>query len=278
MKKIIAAFDGLRFSDSTLQYAIHLAEKSNAHLVGVFLQEATQLGYAVYATLVSQTLSGNQVVKEIDKTDAATIDKAIETFESKCKKAGINYSVHRSKKSAPEELIHESIFADLLVIDAWETFSYIETNLPEWFVQNILHHAQCPVMVVPKKFNPIKRTVLLYDGSNSAMHAIKMYNYIVPGTASEEIKLLCAKSGSSSLHLPDNKLLKEWMKRHYSKIDYHVLKGDEKEIVTILKNEVPGTLVVAGAYNRSNFSMWFHKSIADLLIHEIKAPIFIAHA
>ena len=36
MKKIIAAFDGLKFSKSTRDYAIQIAKENNAHLVGVF--------------------------------------------------------------------------------------------------------------------------------------------------------------------------------------------------------------------------------------------------
>jgi nucleotide-binding universal stress UspA family protein len=67
------------------------------------------------------------------------------------------------------------------------------------------------------------------------------------------------------------------MKRHYHRVTYQVLDGYEKDIATMLKTEDPGTLVITGAYHRSNLSMWFHKSLADLLMREVKAPLFIAH-
>ena len=38
MKKISAVFDGLKFADSTLAYAIKLAESSKTLLSGVFLE------------------------------------------------------------------------------------------------------------------------------------------------------------------------------------------------------------------------------------------------
>jgi hypothetical protein len=41
MKKIISAFDGLKFSNSTMQHAIHIAKQSNAHLVAAFLDDFT---------------------------------------------------------------------------------------------------------------------------------------------------------------------------------------------------------------------------------------------
>lgn len=277
MKKIIAAFDSLGFSESTLQYAISLTKQHDAHLVGVFLQESTRIGYAVYATIVKQADSGKSIFDEIDNADKVTINNAITEFESGCRKAKINYSIHKDKKNALEELLHETAFADLLVIDAWETFSYIENNLPGWFIKNVLHDAQCPVLVVPKKFNPIKKLILLYDGRPSSIQAIKMFNYILPEMSNLETKLLSAKKDNSTLHLPDNKLMKEWMKRHYQNVTYQVLKGHEKEIAKILSHEGPDILVIAGAYHRSSLSMWFHKSLADLLLRETNAPVFITH-
>ena len=38
MKKFVAAFDGLNFSESTLEYAVEIAKGAKAHLVGVFFR------------------------------------------------------------------------------------------------------------------------------------------------------------------------------------------------------------------------------------------------
>lgn len=278
MNKIIAAFDGIRFSESTLQYTVYLAKQYNAHVTGVFLREATRLGYAVYATIVRQSPSGKDIFDEIDRSDKIALDNAIAAFESACSKAKLSYNIHLDKRSALQELLHETAFADLLVIDAWETFSYVEADMPGWFIKNILHEAQCPVLVVPGDFSPVNQTALLYDGSPSSIYAIKMFNYILPGMKDRNTKVLYAKNENTSQHLPDDKLLREWMGKHYTNVTYKVLEGGEKGIARMLVKEGDGTLVVAGSYNRSNLSMWFHKSLADLLLKGSKAPVFIAHS
>lgn len=278
MNKIIAAFDGLRFSESTMQYAIYLAQRHHAHITGVFLKESTSLGFAVYETIVTQSTSGRNLFDEIDKTDAAETNKAVETFSAACSAAGINYNIHRDRKDAVKELIHETVFADLLVVDAWETFSYISSGMPGWFIKNVLHEAHCPIILPPKNFKPLTKIILLYDGTPSSVHAIKMCNYILPELKRLPAELLSATNDPSSSHLPDNKLLREWVKRHYPDISYKVLKGNRTEIITALKSEEPGALVVAGAYHRSTLSMWFHESLADLLVRETRMPVFIAHA
>lgn len=41
MKKIIAAFDGLKYSESTRDYAIYLTKQTNTHLIGIFMDDPT---------------------------------------------------------------------------------------------------------------------------------------------------------------------------------------------------------------------------------------------
>lgn len=276
MEKIIAAFDGLNMSESTIQYAVYIAKRTNAQIIGVFLREFTQLGYAVYATLEEHG-SGKNIFDEINRTDQLSLDKSAELFKTICEENQVSYKIHKDKGNTLEELIHESIFADLLIIDAWETFSYIENDLPAWFVKNILHDAQCPVLVVPKKFRPIKKVVFLYDGSPSSVHAIKMFRYTMREMKNMKMELICFSDDSQKIHFPDNKLIKEWMNNHFPQADFTLEKGKDYDIPALLSNNDTNSLIVAGSYHRSRLSMWVHKSLADLLIRDAAVPIFISH-
>jgi hypothetical protein len=278
MRKIIAAFDGLRYSESTTDYALFLAQQAQADLAGVFLTESTRLSYSIYETLVEQSIPGKATVDAITKSDSEVMNESVKAFERSCQAAKISYLVHRDPKNAIKELLHETLFADLLTLDRGETFSYLEGSEPAGFIRQVLHDSKCPVVVVPHKFVPIKKVALLYDGSPSSIFAMKMFNYVLPSMSSLETKLLCAKDALSAQHLPDNKLIKEWMKRHFPNATTKVLRGEEKELVTALTSEGPGLLIVAGVYHRSTVSMWLHKSLADSLINEIDAPVFAAHS
>jgi len=277
MKKIIAAFDGLRFSNSTMEYAIFLAQQSNASLSGIFLSENTRLGYAIYETVIKQSLSGESILDEISETDTEIINDSIHAFESACQTAGIKYNVRSDKHYTANDLLHETIFADLLVIDADETFSYLERAVPSGLVKNILQNTFCPVIAVPLKFIRITEIAFLYDGSAASVNAIKMFDYTLPGMKKLKTKLFYAKPKNDPSFLPDNRLLKEWMKKHFPKAQYKVFVGSEIEIIEALAAENPGILIVSGAYNRKNISMWLRHSFADKCLSELKAPVFIAH-
>ncbi len=68
------------------------------------------------------------------------------------------------------------------------------------------------------------------------------------------------------------------MKSHFSEVVYIVLKGlPEEEIIKHLKKNKLNSLVVLGAYRRSRVSRWFRESMADVLMKQLKLPLFVAH-
>ena len=277
MKKIIAAIDGLKFSESTTSYAIAVARQTNAHLVGVFLDDPTYSAYKIY-DLIDTKGPVEKELKILELKDKATRDAAAATFENSCRKAAVAYTVHHDRSIAIQELKHESIYADLLIIDSKETLTHYTEKIPTRFMRELLGDVQCPVLVVPEKYKPIDKVVLLYDGEPSSVHALKMFSYLFPPLLELETEVISVKPLKGSLHLPDNKLMKEFMKRHYPKARYIVFKGwAEEEIVKYLSQQKGNTLVVLGAYRRSAVSRWFRESMADTLMKSVKLPLFIAH-
>jgi nucleotide-binding universal stress UspA family protein len=267
MKKFIAAFDGLKFSESTRDYAIQLAKQSSAHLVGVFLDDLLYHSYNVYDVVKENGGIFGSKRKKLKAKDAKKRVVAVRNFEEACKAAGLQYSLHRDRNIAIQELLHESIYADLLIIDSTETFSRHAEKKPTYFIRDLLAAVQCPVLVVPHEFKPVHKLVLLYDGEPSSVHAIKMFSYTIASLKQYPVKVLSIKDIEQTLRIPDNKLVTEFIKRHYPKATFTVLKGiAETEIVNYLKQLDDGTLVVLGAYQRGVVSRWFRASMADLLM------------
>src|SRR5688572_19890373 len=180
MKKIIAAFDGLKYSESTRDYAIYLAKQTNAHLVGVFMDDPTYTSYKIYELIAKEGVSVDKL-KKFEAKDKATRDAAAKNFKKTCQQPGLEFSIHHDHNIALQSLKHESIYADLVVIDSKETLTHHSEKLPTRFIRDLLSETQCPVLIVPQKFNPVQKIVLLYDGGPSSVYAIKMFSYLLPG-------------------------------------------------------------------------------------------------
>ena len=277
MKKISVAFDGLRFSEETMQYAIALASASKALLSGVFLDDYFYHSYPAFNTLETVGVQGVDI-GTLREQDEGIRRRSIATFDGACKKAQLNYIIHHDKSFALDELLKESIYSDLLIIGSGETFNHYNEVVPPAFIRHLLASAQCPVLVVPDKYHVAKRIILLYDGRPSSVFAIRMFNYMMPWMQEMKTEIITVYDPKDRPEFPDDPLIKEFIKCHYPAASYTLLKGDPQELISAyLKTTAPECMVVMGAYERNLVSRWFKTSMADILINELSAPVFIAH-
>ena len=277
MKKILSAFDGLKYSVSTQDYSLDLAHKLKAHVVAVFQDDREYHGYKIYDLITEDGVS-EKLKKELDQQDRNRRKASAEKLDAAFKQGKLQFTVHHDKNNALKDLLHESIYADLLVINGSESFKPRNEKAPTSFIRHLLEDVQCPVIVVPSKFKAIEQVVVLYDGQPVSVFALKMFNYIFGENDGSHVEILSISTGDQSMHTPDSRFIKEYLKRQLPKTKYTVLKGyPDEQIVNHLKEKPAGTLVVLGAYRRGKVSRWFRESMADVLMSELKLPLFIAH-
>jgi hypothetical protein len=277
MKKFLAVFDGFKFSESTMDYAIQLTKESDAFLVGVFLDEFIYRSYSV-SEIMTTYKNDEQILKQRDAKDKEQRDESVKRFSQACGREGIHYSFHRNTGIAVQELKQESIFADLIIINDTETFNRFAEEPPTRFIKELLADVQCPVLIVPDISKPIDKITLLYDGGPSSVFAIKMFSYLFGNLHNVPVEVFTVKDKLEGSHLPNNKFMREFIKRHFPKAKYIVEKGRaEEQILGHLRYHKGNELVVLGAYRRSEISRWFKTSMADVLMKELDTPLFIAH-
>ena len=276
MKKIAAVFDGLRFPGSTLHYAVSVAKAVQAHLVGIFLDDLSYHSFSMYQML-NEGVQNSEIMEFIAR-DERKRHEAARVFETACQEAGLTYSTHHDHNIALQDVLHESIYADMMIIGMNETFTREVATPPTRFIRDLLTDVQCPVMLVPPGQEDIRKIVLLYDGEPSSVYAIKMFSYLLPPWKELEVEVVSVNEANAGLHLENGRLMKEFMKRHFPKATYSVMKGPvEEKIISHLQRQPIHTLVVLGAYRRGAVSRWFRASMADMLMHTLSIPLFVAH-
>lgn len=279
MKKIIVVLDGLRFRQNTVDYAIAVAKSEKSHLVGIFLEDFSYRSYGLYELVDESGKVTDRRITMLSEHDKRLRDNAVARFEEICQRAGLNYSIHRDKNIAIEELLHESIYADLLVIDSHESFSRSQEETPSRFIRHLLADAACPVLMVPNLYKPVGKIVFLFDSTPASVQAVRMFDYLLPGMKQLPAEVITVKNSHEDFHLPDGKLMKEFMKRHFPNAHYNVLKGiPEDEIIQEINEMRSNVLIVLGAYARSGLSRWLNPSMADTLVEGTSVPLFIAHS
>lgn len=278
MKKILVAIDGLKISPKTMDFACHIGSLTKSKITAVFLENLaaeTKLlvkeGYdATYLNWgVDESAPSHQAKMEL-------IQKNIAVFKDYCEKRGIEYDVLCEEGTPAKEMIRQSRFADLLIADAEICFNENYEGRPTAFEREILKKAECPVIIAPEHFNRIDEIIFSYDGSRSAIYAMKQLDYIFPELRWTKIILLEVAKVSDSC-LTEMEQIKEWLCQRYDNINIEILHGKTKNELYQYLLQKDNAIFVMGAYGRSALSRLFKRTAAEKVLKTTSLPIFIAH-
>ena len=278
MEKIIVAIDGVNLNMPTVDFACFLGRLTNSSITGIFLENLM----AVQKPVLKSTDLMAFINWETDKNSPEylekikQIEKNISFFTEACANRSVRCHIHRKRGLPSKEMIGESRFADLIVLDASTSFNHIFEGSPTEFVRDILKEAECPVVIAPEHFESIDEIVFIYDGNKSDIFALKQFSCLFPQLSDRKIILLQAtKDGVWAGREKHN--LKEWLGNHYSEIRFETLKENPADFSFKYLVKKKNIFIVMGAYGRSSVSRFFRHSHADLIIRTMGQPIFISH-
>jgi nucleotide-binding universal stress UspA family protein len=274
MKKIVIAFDGKHFSEGAFEFVKTINEMQRILLIGAFLPQTDFAGLWAYA---GGGMAGSVVLPFAEDDDVEIVTKNIDRFELLCRKNNIEYRVHKQFIGlALPELIKETRFADLLLIGGESFYKYSENESLGDTLKDALRDVECPVIVVPEKFNFPEHNILAYDGSESSAYAIKQFAYLFPEFANNSTTLIYVNEKSEK-EIPDKSYIEELAARHYTNLSVTKLTIDSKKYLPTWLSEEKKPLLISGSFGRKGFGSIFHKSFVSEVIKEHRIPVFIAH-
>ena len=274
MKKIVIPFEGDNYPAELLDFISTLHEVAPVQLIAAFVPEIdySQL-WSITGSIASPVLMPQPTETDEDVA-IATHSVRVEAF---CRTHAIPFHIHTDRLDfALPSLRKEARFADLMVLSSSHFFDKIDTIQPNTYMKEILHTAECPLLVIPGSASLPKNNILAYDGSAASLHAIKQFIYLFPELAPIPTALVHLHEKPSSA-IPDRKLIEELASTHFS--DFRILdiglSPDEFFNTWLLAQENPW--LICGSYGRSELSRLFSASFVSGLIRQHKIPLFIAH-
>lgn len=278
MEKILLVIDGLNLDMPALDFACFLGRLTNSTITGVFLENLVDEEKPVLKAMYG----GPVVAWEIDKDSPQLIEKNqhieknITLFKQACENRSVRYAIHRDSGDPAREIINESRYADVIVLDAATSFNKRFEGTPTDFVKDVLKETECPVIVAPESFDGIDEIIFTYTSDKSSAFAIKQFSYIFPQLEDKRIILLQVNE-KGEWEDKDKHDVREWLQNRYSSIGFIALKGDADDSLFDYLFKRKNVFIVMGAYGRNSVSRFFRRSHADRLIKTITQPIFISH-
>ena len=269
MKKLLVAFNGATYSKELSSFALEIAGKSNSLIHGVFLSP-TLLPVAQYPFPNDLPLTSLVTTEEMLHEQQQVLDANIQVFEDDCKVKNIAYTVERDPNITLEELIDQSAFADIILCLAKEEMGGVS-------IRELLADTHCPVLLVPQNASLPDRVILCYDESFSSILAMKMFAYLFPEWKDLPASVITINPKEEG-RLKYEDYLGDWLPQHFTRIDRQILKGNpNRELINFIRKGEGTPMVIMGAYGRNAISRLFHRSLANVLIEETNASLFVIH-
>ncbi len=271
MKKVVVVFDGHHFSQGAFDFVRQLNEKERILVTGLFLPVVD------YAELLYSLggLTGPAYYSDIAFEDMGVIQQNISHFKAQCKEYNIEYNLHPDlSRHVISEIKFQSRFADLMVLSSELFYENLGKDLQEDYLENVLHKAECPVVLVPEHYGFPSNVILAYDGSESSVHAIKQFAYLLPEFTNLKTLLVSAVKDSD---IPDVKYIEEFAQCHFKDLTIKKLQIDPKVYFSSWLSDHGRSVLVTGAYGRSALSELLKRSFITQAIQDHKVPIFVAH-
>jgi hypothetical protein len=278
MENILIALDATNIDMPALDFACYLGRLTRSKITGVFLENLVADEKPAFKRMHGVTF----VDWQVDETDPAfkekkeLIENNIALFTAACEKRGVQSSIHRDERMPASEIIAESRFADLLVVDAATSFKKVFEGSPTHFVKDILKDAECPVIIAPESFEGVDEIVFTYDGSASSIFAMKQFTYLFTELDDKKVTVFHVNE-NGEWNADEKRRISRWLQNHYSVIGFQTPEGDASYEMLAYLLRKKNVFIVMGAYGRTAFSRYFKHSHADILLKTITQPIFIAH-
>ncbi|MEO5889637.1 MAG: universal stress protein [Ferruginibacter sp.] len=269
MKKILVLINDYNVPATALNFAVKLALQTEATLFGIFAQS---IKYSVdnYLFPSDMNLSDKDIIPAKDEDEHLKfLNIGMKLFAEACEAENVSFKTHSISTNHLETLIDYSAFADLIVCDA-------DTRPIHYSMNTFLADTHCAVLLINKDYTNAGTLVFAYDDKLSSINAIRLFTYLFGFYRDLPVHFVSVLP-TNVLGLEYDDLIREWLPLHYSNAKIEIIKGETKNELTNYINGLSNPLIVMGAFGRSSLSRFFKESLANFIITQTNAPIFIAH-
>ena len=274
MKQILFVSAGQEFPKGPFNFLRMMHETERVHARALFFKP---VDYASLSAVAANCGANIIPILELEENEKETIHLQKEFFARECHDHYIYFTINENEQAWDKDMfIKESRFADLILISGELFYADAEGRQPNQYLQEALHAAECPVLIIPENFTTVERLYMAYDGSKESIFALKEFCNLFPSLCDLPTEIVYVNEESVN-SIPELERLRQFTSLKFNSMNFAKLHFKAAEYFAAWINEKQNVLLISGSFGRAPFSYLIKRSFAEHIIHDHKLPLFIAH-
>lgn len=273
-KRILVPTDGSESAALGVRYAVALAQKYAAKLLGIYVVDVKLLEGPFLRDL-SASLGTAPYVNYQDNVSVILDERgktALTQFESVCDQAGVACDTTLVTGIVPRAIVENSGLADLIVMGRGGEHNQWLEGLVGSTTEAVIRRASLPVLVTGTGLPGSRRFLVAYDGSRHARQALKTavgisrdwnmsFHLLVVGPVEAEETMAEAR---------------RYVQAHDVQAEYVRRAGEAGEMIVRYIKECQADLLVMGAYGHSKVRELVVGSTTTYALHRASCPVLLS--
>lgn len=275
LRRILVPFDPSPYAAAALEYGCFLAKKQNAEVTGIVVLDTPGIEKSIGPTPLGGIYYAEKLEKAKEEKAHEHVQALLEKFKETCQREGVVHREAERQGSPSEQILHDSIFYDLVVMGISTHFHFETEHTPGNNIEKILSRIVTPVLTVPEGFIPKEKmnVLIAFDGSLPAVRAMKGFIHLFEASAFEaDITLLMSGVDEDIVKL-NLEGASAYLAAHSCR-SIRIEKTTENIIEAMEENYLQwADMVVLGVHSKKGLFDFIIGSLSRHLIHKGDKPL-----
>jgi nucleotide-binding universal stress UspA family protein len=271
IKRILVPTDGSESAGLGVRYALALAKRWDAHLLGLYVVDVKLLEGPFLRDLSASL--GTAPYVNYQGNMAMLLDErgqvVLEGFGKACTEAGVAFETSQVTGVVPREIIAVSEPTDMIVMGRGGEHNEWLEGLIGSTTESVIRGASQPVLVTGTDELGDTRFLVAYDGTQHSQHALKAAAMIAADWGMEFHVLTV---GEDRKHLEE---AEHYLQAYDVDVEYITRDGEAGEEIVRYAEECGADFLVMGAYRHSKIHDLIVGSTTTYAINHSPCPVLL---
>ncbi|MCC6766146.1 MAG: universal stress protein [Deltaproteobacteria bacterium] len=277
IKSILATLDGSEHAQTATRYAIWLAERLQATVVGMHVVDVVSIeGSGAFLHDVSGSLGFEPYLDFSSKMREALHERGriiLDQFLATCAERGVRADTYLATGIVANEICEQARTADLVVVGHRGVNERFSTGLLGSTTESVTRKCPKPLFVSPLEFREIRRPLLAYDGSQRAAAAMHEAAELATALGLPLTVLHVGKEDAATDRVVDE--ARRYLASHKVEATFTTRPGHANEAILDAMAEGDHDLLLIGAYGHSRIIEMVLGSTTEYVLRNATAPVFL---